>query len=179
MNHAHIYFFNTDLKIILYTNSPFAHSIAKATETFLPAMHSLFDSNAEGKTCVCTNLHTSTFFMHCNIIYKDMHALFSSELEMRDTIMPSTASLYTVWNVLPIQHSGCKLHLDVSTSVDQWGSPSNMMRWKARCAYGYKYRETISSLQDSNWHIAEQNNKWVQELSVLLQVGFWEALCDA
>jgi len=59
-------------------------------------MHYLFDSNAEGKIYECTNWHTSTSFMHCSIMYKDIHALFSSDLGMRDTIMPSAASLYTV-----------------------------------------------------------------------------------
>jgi len=58
MNCAYMYYFNTELKIIQYTNSPFVHMIAKATETFLPMMHYLFDSNAEGTTCVCTNWQT-------------------------------------------------------------------------------------------------------------------------
>ena len=42
MNCAYMYYFNTELKIIWYTNSPFVHMIAKATETFLPKMHYLF-----------------------------------------------------------------------------------------------------------------------------------------
>ena len=38
MNRAYMCYFNTELKTIWCTNSPFVHMIAKATETFFPTI---------------------------------------------------------------------------------------------------------------------------------------------
>jgi hypothetical protein len=123
MNCAYIYYFNTDLKIIQYTNSPLAHRIAKPPKLSFPwCITCLIPMQKESHVFAPTGtpqLPLCTAAL-CN---KSMHSLFSSDLGMEDKIIPSTASLYTVWNILPTRHSGCKLHLAVSNSVHQWGSP--------------------------------------------------------
>jgi hypothetical protein len=145
MNYTHIYYSTQRWKEYGTTNCPFTHIISKVTETLLPITYCLFDSNAEGTTCMFALSGTPPLPLgaatSCN---NGMHSLFPSYPGIKKEEFLHIQKCHQ-----QLAHSGCKLHPAISTSVDQWQSPSNtMMRWKPKCANECENWELISSQQE-------------------------------